>query len=126
MFPDFRGFTIRKRFGIELEERFKRILNYYDDKFEAHKALLREGLKNEDAAFIVQRWYKKKEKVKKSKVPSKDFMHPKLRQADLIHFAQNVSKIFVSRTYTSRVQVEVLTPLSELFLFLEPQQFITI
>lgn len=88
---DFRGYTIRKRFGPELEERFKKILNNYDDKFEAHKALLREGLKNEEAAFIVQRWYKK-EKVKKRKPPTKDLVHHKLRQADLIQFSQNVSK----------------------------------
>ncbi|XP_076174415.1 myosin-IIIb isoform X2 [Ptiloglossa arizonensis] len=86
----FRGYTIRKRFGPELEERFKRILNDYNNKFEAHKALLREGLKNEDAAFIVQRWYKKEEKVKKRKPPQKDNIHPKLRQADLIQFSQNV------------------------------------
>ncbi|XP_017794743.1 PREDICTED: myosin-IIIb-like isoform X2 [Habropoda laboriosa] len=86
----FRGYTIRKRFGPELEERFKRILNNYDDKFEAHKALLREGLKNEDAAFIVQRWYKKEERVKKRKPPVKDSVHPKLRQADLIQFSQSV------------------------------------
>ncbi|XP_076621105.1 myosin-IIIb isoform X2 [Colletes latitarsis] len=86
----FRGYTIRKRFGPELEERFKRILNGHNDKFEAHKALLREGLKNADAAFIVQRWYKKEEKVKKRKPPPRDSVHPKLRQADLIQFSQNV------------------------------------
>ncbi|XP_068982765.1 myosin-IIIb-like isoform X2 [Bombus flavifrons] len=86
---NFRGYTIRKRFGPELEERFKKILNNYDDKFEAHKALLREGLKNEEAAFIVQRWYKK-EKVKKRKPATKDPVHHKLRQADLIQFSQNV------------------------------------
>ncbi|XP_053973288.1 myosin-IIIb-like isoform X2 [Hylaeus volcanicus] len=86
----FRGYTIRKRFGPELEERFKRILNGHNDKFEAHKALLREGLKNADAAFIVQRWYKKEEKVKKRKPPPRDNIHPKLRQADLIQFSQNV------------------------------------
>ncbi|CAL7948662.1 unnamed protein product [Xylocopa violacea] len=86
----FRGYTIRKRFGAELEERFKRILNNYDDKLEAHKALLREGLKNEDAALVVQRWYKKEEKVKKKKPVMKDHVHYKLRQADLIQFSQNV------------------------------------
>ncbi|XP_076293572.1 myosin-IIIb isoform X2 [Lasioglossum baleicum] len=86
----FRGYTIRRRFGVELEERFKRILNHCNDKSEAHKALLREGLKNEDAAFIVQQWYKKEERVKKRKPSVNDNVHPKLRQADLIHFSQNV------------------------------------
>ncbi|KAG7210389.1 hypothetical protein KM043_011922 [Ampulex compressa] len=85
----FRGYTIRKRFGSELEDRFKRILNDYDNKQEAHKALLREGLKNDDAALIVQRWYKTEEKVRK-KPPTRDSIHPKLRQADLIQFSQNV------------------------------------
>ncbi|XP_015595858.1 myosin-IIIb isoform X2 [Cephus cinctus] len=85
----FRGYTIRKRFGYELEERFKRILNNYDNKQDGLKALLREGLRNEDAAFIVQRWYKKEEKVKKRPL-QKDRIHPKLRQADLIQFSQNV------------------------------------
>lgn len=88
---DFRGYTIRKRFGPELEEKFKTILNNYNDKFEAHNALLREGLKNEEAAFIVQRWYKKEEKVKKKKSSVNDPIHYKLRQADLIQFSQNVS-----------------------------------
>lgn len=93
LFSDFRGYTIRKRFGPELEEKFKTILNNYNDKFEAHNALLREGLKNEEAAFIVQRWYKKEEKVKKKKSVN-DPIHYKLRQADLIQFSQNVSKIY--------------------------------
>lgn len=95
-FSDFRGYTIRKRFGPELEEKFKTILNNYNDKFEAHNALLREGLKNEEAAFIVQRWYKKEEKVKKKKSVN-DPIHYKLRQADLIQFSQNVSKIYFKR-----------------------------
>nr|XP_012145788.1 PREDICTED: myosin-IIIb isoform X2 [Megachile rotundata] len=86
----FRGYTIRKRFGAEHEERFKNILNNYDDKVEAHKALLREGLKNEDAEMIVERWYKKEETDQTRKPPAKDTVHPKLRQADLIQFSQNV------------------------------------
>ncbi|XP_011146962.1 myosin-IIIb isoform X2 [Harpegnathos saltator] len=86
----FRGYTIRKRFGYELEERFKRILNNYDDIYDGHKALLREGLKHDDAALIVQRWYKKEEKVVRRKPSAKDPIHPKLRQADLIQFSQNV------------------------------------
>ncbi|XP_031788630.1 myosin-IIIb isoform X2 [Nasonia vitripennis] len=85
----FRGYTIRKRFGYELEERYKRILNDYDDKKEAHQALLREGLKNEDAALIIKRWYKTEERVRK-KPPAKDPIHPKLRQAELINFSQTV------------------------------------
>jgi hypothetical protein len=88
----FRGYTIRKRFGYELEERYKRILNEYDDKKEAHQALLREGLKNDDAALIIKRWYKTEEHIRK-KLPIKDSIHPKLRQADLIHFSQTVSII---------------------------------
>lgn len=87
----FRGYTIRKKFGYELEERYKRILNDYDDKKEAHQALLREGLKNEDAALIIKRWYKTEERVRR-KPPVKDPIHPKLRQADLINFAQTVKK----------------------------------
>ncbi|XP_067212786.1 myosin-IIIb-like isoform X3 [Linepithema humile] len=86
----FRGYTIRKRFGYELEERFKRILNNYDNIYDGHKALLREGLKHEDAALIVQRWYKKEERVIRRKPVAKDPIHPKLRQADLIQFSQNV------------------------------------
>ncbi|KAM0737530.1 Myosin-IIIa [Formica fusca] len=86
----FRGYTIRKRFGYQLEERFKRILNNYDNIFDGHKALLREGLKHEDAALIVQRWYKKEERMVRKKPIAKDSVHPKLRQADLIHFSQNV------------------------------------
>ncbi|XP_020280531.1 myosin-IIIb-like isoform X2 [Pseudomyrmex gracilis] len=86
----FRGYTIRKRFGYELEERFKRILNNYDNIHDGLKALLREGLKHEDAAFIVQRWYKKEEKAVRKKPPPRDPVHPKLRQADLIQFSQNV------------------------------------
>lgn len=85
----FRGYTIRKKFGYELEERYKNILNDYDDKKEAHQALLREGLRNEDAALIIRRWYKTEERVRK-KPAVKDNIHPKLRQADLIHFAQTV------------------------------------
>ncbi|XP_058807301.1 myosin-IIIb-like isoform X2 [Phymastichus coffea] len=85
----FRGYTIRKKFGYELEERYKNILNDYDDKKEAHQALLREGLKNEDAALIIRRWYKTEERVR-NKPATKDNIHPKLRQADLIHFAQTV------------------------------------
>lgn len=91
---DFRGYTIRKRFGYELEERFKRILNNYDNIHDGLKALLREGLKHEDAAFIVQRWYKKEEKAVRKKPPPRDPVHPKLRQADLIQFSQNVIKNF--------------------------------
>ncbi|XP_014476501.1 PREDICTED: myosin-IIIb-like isoform X2 [Dinoponera quadriceps] len=86
----FRGYTIRKRFGYDLEERFKRILNNYDNVYDGHKALLREGLKHEDAALIVQRWYKKEERVIRKKPTAKDPIHPKLRQADLIQFSQNV------------------------------------
>lgn len=89
---DFKGYAIRKRFGPELEERFRNILSDYDDKFEAHKALLREGLKNEEAAFIVQQWFKNEENVKKRKPPTRDTVHYKLRQADLIQFSQSVSK----------------------------------
>ncbi|XP_066603378.1 myosin-IIIb-like isoform X2 [Prorops nasuta] len=85
----FRGYTIRRRFGYELEDRFKKILNDYNDKKEAHKALMREGLRHEDAAFIVHRWYKKEEKVKRKPQP-RDPVHPKLRQADLIQFSQTV------------------------------------
>jgi len=88
-FADFRGYTIRKRFGYELEERFRRILNDYDNIYDGHKALMREGLKHEDAALIVQRWYKKEERVRR-KPTAKDSIHPKLRQADLIQFSQNV------------------------------------
>ncbi|XP_046413203.1 myosin-IIIb-like isoform X2 [Neodiprion fabricii] len=88
----FRGFTIRRRFGYELEERFKRILNNYDNKQDGLQALLREGLRNEDAAFIVQRWFRKEEIVKKKKSvhPPRDPVHSKLRQTDLIAFSQNV------------------------------------
>ncbi|KAK9300084.1 hypothetical protein QLX08_007125 [Tetragonisca angustula] len=86
----FKGYAIRKRFGPELEERFKNILSDYDDKFEAHKALLREGLKNEEAAFIVQQWFKDEENAKKRKPPTRDTVHCKLRQADLIQFSQSV------------------------------------
>lgn len=93
LFLDFRGYTIRKRFGYQLEERFKRILNNYDNIFDGHKALLREGLKHEDAALIVQRWYKKEERMVRKKPIAKDSVHPKLRQADLIQFSQNVIKI---------------------------------
>ncbi|XP_014227640.1 myosin-IIIb-like isoform X2 [Trichogramma pretiosum] len=85
----FRGYTIRKKFGLELEERYKRILNDYDDKREAHQALLREGVKPDDATLIIKRWYKTEGPIRK-KVPVKDSVHPKLRQADLIHFAQTV------------------------------------
>lgn len=90
LYLDFRGYTIRKRFGYELEERFKRILNNYDNIYDGHKALLREGLKYEDAALIVQRWYKKEERAVRRKPMAKDPIHPKLRQADLIQFSQNV------------------------------------
>lgn len=93
VWTDFRGFTIRRRFGYELEERFKRILNNYDNKKDGLQALLREGLRNEDAAFIVQRWFRKEEIVRKKKSvqPPRDPVHPKLRQADLIAFSQTVS-----------------------------------
>lgn len=75
-----------------MEERFKRILNNFDNIYDGHKALLREGLKHEDAALIVQRWYKKEEKLIRKKPTVKDSIHPKLRQADLIQFSQNVIK----------------------------------
>ncbi|XP_015438922.1 PREDICTED: myosin-IIIb-like [Dufourea novaeangliae] len=74
----------------QLEERCKRILNCYNDRDEAHKALLREGLKEEDVASIVQQWFNNEEDAKKRKSLVRDVVHPKLRQADLIHFSQNV------------------------------------
>lgn len=89
---DFRGYTIRKKFGFDVEDKFKQLLNNFDNKLEAHKALLNEGVSNEDAALIVQRWYKTERKVRKKPL-SKDPIHPKLRQADLIQFSQNVIKI---------------------------------
>ncbi|XP_015177355.1 PREDICTED: myosin-IIIb-like isoform X2 [Polistes dominula] len=86
----FRGYSVRKRFGAESEERFKKILNNCENEVEAIKALIDEGgVKEEDVAFIVQRWYKKEEKVHVTP-PMKDPIHPKLRQADLIQFSQNV------------------------------------
>lgn len=45
-------------------------------------------MNKEDAVFIVHRWYKREVRVKKNS--TKDSIHPKLRQADLIHFSQNV------------------------------------
>ncbi|KAK0087267.1 hypothetical protein PV325_001365 [Microctonus aethiopoides] len=82
----FRGYTIRKRYGYQLEENFKAILNQYNSKQEAREALIREGLPKEDAIFIVHRWYKREVSVKKNPEP----MHAKIRQADLIQFSQNV------------------------------------
>lgn len=87
---DFRGYSVRKRFGVESEEHFKKILNDCDNQEDATRALIAEGVKDEDAEFIVQRWYKKEERVHKSPPPIKDHIHPKLRQADLIQFSQNV------------------------------------
>ncbi|XP_034945837.1 myosin-IIIb-like [Chelonus insularis] len=85
----FRGYTIRKKYGCELEERFKEILNQYTNKREAREALIREGLSKEDAVFIVHRWYKREMRVKEDSIEN-DQVHPKLRQADLIQFSQNV------------------------------------
>ncbi|XP_043669123.1 myosin-IIIb-like isoform X6 [Vespula pensylvanica] len=86
----FRGYSVRKRFGVESEEHFKKVLNDCDNQEDATRALIAEGVKDEDAEFIVQRWYKKEERVHKSPPPIKDPIHPKLRQADLIQFSQNV------------------------------------
>ncbi|KAK2585257.1 hypothetical protein KPH14_009957 [Odynerus spinipes] len=85
----FRGYSVRKRFGAESEERFKKILNDCETQEDARKVLMTEGLKEEDAAFVAQRWYKKREEIR-NLPPAKDPVHPKLRQADLIHFSQNV------------------------------------
>ncbi|KAI4486879.1 hypothetical protein M0802_012249 [Mischocyttarus mexicanus] len=86
----FRGYSVRKRFGVESEEHFKKILNNCENQEDAIKALIAEGVKEDDAAFIVQRWYKKEERVHHITPPTKDPIHPKLRQADLIQFSQNV------------------------------------
>ncbi|XP_057336202.1 myosin-IIIa isoform X2 [Microplitis mediator] len=86
---NFRGYTIRKKFGSELEEKFKEILNKYDKKSDAREALINEGVSNEDAILIVHRWYKR-EISRQIKPSQTDEIHPKLRQADLIQFSQNV------------------------------------
>lgn len=85
---EFRGYTIRKRFGAELEERFKRILGNYSEREEASEALLGDGLKPEDVALILDKWFENESKLPQTR----DSVHPKLRQADFIQFAQNVSK----------------------------------
>ncbi|CAD6208851.1 GSCOCG00010680001-RA-CDS [Cotesia congregata] len=85
---NFRGYTIRKKFGSELEQKFKEILNKYDKKSEAREALINEGVSKEDAILIVHRWYKRE--VYNQRKSIIDPIHPKLRQAELIQFSQNI------------------------------------
>ncbi|KAH0552740.1 hypothetical protein KQX54_014623 [Cotesia glomerata] len=85
---NFRGYTIRKKFGSELEQKFKEILNKYDKKSEAREALINEGVSKEDAILIVHRWYKRE--VYNQRKSIIDPIHSKLRQAELIQFSQNI------------------------------------
>lgn len=91
LYLDFRGYTIRKKFGSELEQKFKDILNKYDKKSEAREALINEGVSKEDAILIVHRWYKRE--IYNQRKSIIDPIHPKLRQAELIQFSQNVKNI---------------------------------
>ncbi|KAG8034288.1 hypothetical protein G9C98_001372 [Cotesia typhae] len=85
---NFRGYTIRKKFGSEFEQKFKEILNKYDKKSEAREALINEGVNKEDAILIVHRWYNRE--IYNQRKSIIDPIHPKLRQAELIQFSQNI------------------------------------
>ncbi|KAF4520317.1 hypothetical protein B566_EDAN004377 [Ephemera danica] len=53
----YRGYTVRRRWGAEVEARVKRVLASYNSPREAHAALQAEGLSAEDAAMIIERYY---------------------------------------------------------------------
>nr|CAD7201021.1 unnamed protein product [Timema douglasi] len=96
----FRGYTVRRRWGPELEARVRRVLETHENPDTAQRALEREGLTNEDAVVIIQRYYRswrRGEKPPPKPVRRKVPNHPRQkqhytpnRQAELITFSQKV------------------------------------
>ncbi|XP_049784574.1 myosin-IIIb-like [Schistocerca cancellata] len=94
----FRGYTVRRRWGAEIEARVRKVLETHNTAQSAQDALEKEGLTPDDAALIIQRYYRSWRKgeplpVQKNrqrqKQPQKVARLPD-RQADLITFSQNV------------------------------------
>jgi len=54
----FRGYTVRRKWGPELEARVRRVLETYHNPDTAKKALQSEGLTPEDAVLVIQRYYR--------------------------------------------------------------------
>ncbi|XP_063238781.1 myosin-IIIb-like [Bacillus rossius redtenbacheri] len=100
----FRGYTVRRRWGPELEERVKRVLETHKNPFLAQRALEKEGLLAEDAAVIIQRHYRSWRSGEKRPLPGPPGQKPGNQpskkqqksalspgnQADLITFSQKV------------------------------------
>ncbi|ODN02300.1 Myosin-IIIa [Orchesella cincta] len=74
----FRGFLVRKQWGPILEERVKQIVLSNAKREDAEKALRDEGLNEEDAALVLQRFYRKW-KVTREKSQDEDEPPPEPR-----------------------------------------------
>ncbi|XP_035785820.1 myosin-IIIb-like isoform X3 [Anopheles albimanus] len=98
----YRGYTIRKmRMTPEIEAKTKYILGIAKNRVEAQRMMQKEGFTKEDAARIIQRYYRtqksknKREQQAASKGPAPPQPQPKPlstkdQQLDLIAFSQNV------------------------------------
>ena len=100
-FPDFRGYTIRKkRWTPEQEAKVKLILNVAKNRVEAQKMMQKEGFTADEAARFAHRYYrtfKARPDSRNSNSPRKrsPFGSPnkkalKDQQQELINFSQNV------------------------------------
>ncbi|GLH16633.1 Myosin-VIIa [Gryllus bimaculatus] len=97
----FRGYTVRRKWGAELEARVRKVLETHSNPNSAQHALQREGLSSEDAALVIQRFYRSWRKGEKPVANNQQHKPKKTpnqqppvraseRQADLISFSQNV------------------------------------
>ncbi|XP_067001655.2 myosin-IIIb isoform X2 [Anabrus simplex] len=102
----FRGYTVRRRWGPELEARVQRLLETHTNRDAAKQALEKEGFTPEDAALVIQRFYRSWRQGEKQPVRNYHRKHISKqqhqqqqqqqvhkvhdRQADLIQFSQNV------------------------------------
>ncbi|KAL1398034.1 hypothetical protein pipiens_009276, partial [Culex pipiens pipiens] len=93
----YRGYTIRKmKLTPELEAKTKYILGIAKNRVEAQRMMQKEGFSKEDAARIIQRYYrthKSKNDGSRRKGPAPQPVKPlsaKDQQIDLIAFSQNV------------------------------------
>jgi myosin III len=97
---DFRGYTVRRKWGAETEGRIRRALASCSSPREALLALQDEGLDPEEAATLVQRHYHGWRQQKQPAPPpppaypkGQQQKKNKDRQAELIAFSQNVHMV---------------------------------
>ncbi|XP_069672444.1 myosin-IIIb-like isoform X3 [Periplaneta americana] len=100
----FRGYTVRRRWGPELEARVRRVLQTHHNPDTAKRALESEGLTPEDAVLVIQRYYRSwrhgekppsnQQHRRKSNRPASNHNQQANkapdRQAELISFSHNV------------------------------------